>query len=278
MSIEVMRLVFLAEGLEPRHKLVLLALADHATDEGTSIFPSADLVGRKTGLSERTVRKVLGELRSDDLHLLKVAREATQHRPTEYALDLPAMQVWIPSGVQSSHPSDNPGVLDMHPSDSPGVQITSSGVQKMSSRGANLAPESSVNHQEPSPLSETSVSDEPDPLTLSISPAGVLLSSELETYYGQLGRRAPQKYKSVLQRDAYEAAITTLGGQAIDLIRKGLARERVSLSSLLGWLEACAKNRKADAPIKVTNWPGPARKAESAGPWRAPGGPNGMPR
>jgi hypothetical protein len=43
----------------PTEKLVLLALADHAQDDGGGAYPSVATLSRKTGLSDRMVRYVL---------------------------------------------------------------------------------------------------------------------------------------------------------------------------------------------------------------------------
>ena len=53
--------VWSMEGLDPLQTLVLLALADNASDEG-HCFPSIATLARKTRLHERTVQKHLAEL------------------------------------------------------------------------------------------------------------------------------------------------------------------------------------------------------------------------
>lgn len=55
MSVRVMSLVFENEDLSSTEKLIMLALADHANDEGKSIYPSQNRVSRKTGLVRQTV-------------------------------------------------------------------------------------------------------------------------------------------------------------------------------------------------------------------------------
>lgn len=42
--------------------LIALALADHASDDGTRIFPSVARLAKKTRLSERTVQRILGKM------------------------------------------------------------------------------------------------------------------------------------------------------------------------------------------------------------------------
>jgi len=43
-------------------KLILLAYADHASDDGSNIFPDQDRVALKTGYSRREVNTITGEL------------------------------------------------------------------------------------------------------------------------------------------------------------------------------------------------------------------------
>ena len=70
-------------------------------------------------------------------------------------------------------------------------------------------------------------------------------------------------------------ALAALGPQAKDLIIKGLARERYSLSSLLSWLETCVKNNleNHDKPTngayrKTNSGPSPARPRPTVSPDR----------
>lgn len=61
MSIKIMSQVFENEVLGPTQKLLLLALADHADDEG-KCYPSLARLARRTGLGERAVRGNLRQL------------------------------------------------------------------------------------------------------------------------------------------------------------------------------------------------------------------------
>lgn len=66
MSIKVMSAVFELEGMSPTHKLILLCLADHADDAGRC-YPSVSRLVKKSGLSERAVRKNVRELEAAGL-------------------------------------------------------------------------------------------------------------------------------------------------------------------------------------------------------------------
>ena len=68
---------------------VLLAMADHAHDDGSSCYPSVPKLAWKVGISERTVQRIIGRmLESGVLELVAAAR---RHRPSEYAINLSAL-------------------------------------------------------------------------------------------------------------------------------------------------------------------------------------------
>lgn len=86
MSAKLMGAVFYL-NLTPAQKLVLLALADHAYDDGSSCRPGLDWIAAKVGYSLRQVRRHMAELKRAGL-----VREVTpprRHRPAEYALRFP---------------------------------------------------------------------------------------------------------------------------------------------------------------------------------------------
>ena len=90
MSITLMSQVWrldLGEGDVARaKKLVLMALADHADDNGFC-FPSAAYIGWKTDYSERQCQRLLDVLEHDD-KLIRVAKEHTPTTPRVYQLTL----------------------------------------------------------------------------------------------------------------------------------------------------------------------------------------------
>jgi hypothetical protein len=80
-------MVFEAGGITSTQKLVLLALADHAADDGTSIYPSVDTLANKTCLSNAAVRKALKELRGP-VSVIRIARRFTSRMPNKYAINV----------------------------------------------------------------------------------------------------------------------------------------------------------------------------------------------
>lgn len=65
MSIKVMAQVWEHDELGGLKKLILLALADWASDDGSRVYPSVAAIGRKCGFGERQARRYVSELRSD---------------------------------------------------------------------------------------------------------------------------------------------------------------------------------------------------------------------
>lgn len=76
-------------------RLLLLALADHAHDDGSNIFPSVKYVCWKTSLSESFVRKKLALWRDDEV-LTIVDGNRGRGVTVEYFLNIDALPVKQP--------------------------------------------------------------------------------------------------------------------------------------------------------------------------------------
>lgn len=83
MSIKLMTAVWDAEGLSSTQKLVLLALADWANDEGLC-WPSVERLAKKTGLSGRAIQKTIRGF--EELGIVR--REEELGKGNRYWLDL----------------------------------------------------------------------------------------------------------------------------------------------------------------------------------------------
>lgn len=66
MSVQAMAWAWDVQGLSASEKLVLLAIADHADDEGVA-FPGIARISTKTGLSRRAIIGIIGRLCEKDL-------------------------------------------------------------------------------------------------------------------------------------------------------------------------------------------------------------------
>jgi len=79
MSVKMMGLVW-ESALPPRQKLVALAYADHADDEGYHIYPSVRRMAEKTGYSERSIQRISRQLETlGVLVLVKKGPFGTNH-------------------------------------------------------------------------------------------------------------------------------------------------------------------------------------------------------
>lgn len=117
MSVKVMGAVFDIEGLSPTLKFVLLAYADHASHDGTGIWPAVQSIADKTGYSKRTIQNSTKELET-----LGYMKKIGQHKS--------GTNLWRINTPQVGGAGDSPPqVQDVHPP------------------RAGDAPKPSVNHQ-----------------------------------------------------------------------------------------------------------------------------------
>ena len=82
--------------IDGREREVLLAMADHAHDDGSACYPSIPKLAWKVGVSERTVQRIIGQMVKSEV--LEMVRDASHHRAREYRIDLsvlrPKPQLW----------------------------------------------------------------------------------------------------------------------------------------------------------------------------------------
>ena len=113
MSIRIMTNVWEHQGITPTQKLVLLALADWANDEGLC-WPSIRRLADKSSLTSRCVQKTIRSL--EDAELIK--REEVSGKGNRYWITLPANDV---------HPRTTftPPMNEVHPTPEPRSPNTS---------------------------------------------------------------------------------------------------------------------------------------------------------
>lgn len=85
MSFRLIPVVFELE-ISARWKLVLLAMADHARDDGTRCYPSVATLARKTSQSRRGVQKIMRQLEDAGLIRPSQVSHGGPRRSTEYTL------------------------------------------------------------------------------------------------------------------------------------------------------------------------------------------------
>lgn len=84
MSVRIMAAVFDTEGMSPTAKLVALAMADHASDDGRNIYPGLARLERKTGLSRASVQRAIKWLLENGY--LAIEKHSTATMPTVYRM------------------------------------------------------------------------------------------------------------------------------------------------------------------------------------------------
>lgn len=133
----------------PTARHVLLCLANYAGPDGRGAFPSASTLSDDTGLSERTVRQKLEELRSagwieEGNQAIAAAHiDRRDRRPVVYDLQLKRGAPDAPRSKRGA--GDSP--RERGAADSTGCSSRPSGVQLTAERGAAPAPNPSLNHQ-----------------------------------------------------------------------------------------------------------------------------------
>lgn len=101
-------------------KFVLLAMADFANGNGSSVKPSIKTIAAQTGYSERHVARIINDLRNDGLlHLVKSGR--AEGRPSEYRIDVSADSVEVETASPTPESAEEK-------SDPVGYDIVSEGV------------------------------------------------------------------------------------------------------------------------------------------------------
>lgn len=119
MSVTLMGKAFALE-LEPSLKLVLLALADRADDDGGSCHPGQEYLAKKCSMGVRTIRRHLSEL-EDRGYISRRARFRAEGKGRtsdafRLTLDLPAN---LAAGNEPTNRPDDDGLTGQNASDQP---------------------------------------------------------------------------------------------------------------------------------------------------------------
>jgi hypothetical protein len=162
MSVKVMSAVWELD-LPQNQKLVLLAFADHADDDGVC-YPSVGRVAWKTGVSERQVQRIVKKLRAAGLVVLLRNAQGGRGNAAVY-------QVQPQKGVKLS-PFAGMGDMGDILSESKGCHLEQERVTSGDKKGdIAMSPESSENHHtEPSEKPFCAERSKPDHSALLVSP------------------------------------------------------------------------------------------------------------
>jgi DNA-binding transcriptional ArsR family regulator len=125
-------------------KVVLVALADNAWEDGSNAWPSVKLLSEKTGLSERTVQRSLRRLVDAGYIAVQEEAQPSRFRPTVYRVDLSRPSEVDAPGVKVSPPDTATPGETLSPPDIDGCHQ----VSLSASPGVTVSPEPSTNPQE----------------------------------------------------------------------------------------------------------------------------------
>lgn len=87
MSVKLMSQVW-ELALAREQQSVLLALSDHAHDDGSRCYPGVDYLAWKTGYDRRSVQRILRRLEAAGLIVAVADRQGARGQATEYRIDL----------------------------------------------------------------------------------------------------------------------------------------------------------------------------------------------
>jgi hypothetical protein len=177
MSIRLMTMVWDIEFPTQSQKLLMLKLADYASDAGGSVFPATETLATRTGCDERTVQRALKAFRQCGLlHLVKAGGTAPGST-NEWQINV-QLVTWLAGGsialvgnaaeleIEGTIPGDTPGKMSAGMGDNtPGkmsARVTKPGlgVTPVSPTPGTTATQSVNNHQIDSSSAGASASNE----------------------------------------------------------------------------------------------------------------------
>src|SRR5215218_2722554 len=86
MSVKQMGMVW-EHDFDHAEQLIMLALADHAHDDGTEVRPSVEKIAWKTGYKRRQVQNILKHLRDEKKILVLTKQGGGRGNPNVYRID-----------------------------------------------------------------------------------------------------------------------------------------------------------------------------------------------
>lgn len=134
-----MAMCFKAKFGTPNRKVLALALADHADDDGTGIFPSVARLAKKSEISRRTVQRMLRDFEESGLLVVVSEGGAKRGDTREWRFDLEKLAALAVVKGDTATPIQKgrqKAKLRASPKTNMGVRA--------------VTPEPSFNHQEPS--------------------------------------------------------------------------------------------------------------------------------
>lgn len=127
MSVRVMTWVWDHSASRGNERLVLLAIADHASDDGSDAWPSIATLARKTGVSERTVQRCISSL--VDMGELVVERLGNGRKSSKYRVRMVQGGQSVRGAKSSPRQDVTPDKLSPRQADDEGRQSVREGRQ-----------------------------------------------------------------------------------------------------------------------------------------------------
>lgn len=229
MSVKVMGWVW-DQDLPQNEKFVLLAYADHADHDGNNIYPSIDLIARKTGYSRRSIQRIVDRLK-DKLYLM-------------------------PDGV--SPRGTNKYIIPMPmPAPAGGARMTPPGVTPAAKGGDTaVSPEPSVNRHDSKPNPPTPRKRKPAPLTAD----DIMMAVAVPDKFVQSTEFMSTWYAYLEHRIEMRKPMSTRGG--VMLMNK-LKKYHVDVA-IAAMQDSIANGWQGVFPEKYTKKTGPARVSKSS--------------
>lgn len=221
-----------------RSTINMFLLAGTIDDEGK--LPSVETMAWRLRKSSEDVLLTLEalselgivELREDGWF---VSKYSTRQAPLS---DKQRMRNWRDRKQKSLYYDDEP--------------VTAGVTPPLRQRNIELKLESELNKE----LNRSEKPDpEPDPepksnpkeqLLIDKTKGGLIVKNEMDKARDSKGRGAILYYANAQQRDEFLKVFDILGSELAGLVRKGIIKERESRSSLLAFLQACARNKNTE--------------------------------
>jgi hypothetical protein len=239
MAIEVMAMVFRARLGSPTRKAVALKLADHANEDGESIFPSVRRIAVESEISERTVIRTLNDLKAMKLLLLVEEGGKGPGSTNKYRMDLDMLRRLVPSKK-----ADKMSPLEAKADAPKGDTVTPSKGDNGAEKGDTVSPEPpDSNREEQPPVRAPSASLLPKDIFEEFFKAYPRKHAKTEAWhvwhlvvYGKRSKTDPLKYRKVAQRAT--AAEVLAGAQQFAAECRKARKEEDKIPHAKTWLNA----------------------------------------
>jgi DNA-binding Lrp family transcriptional regulator len=242
------------DGLAAEHGIVTSAVFGriwrYALGEQRVCTASLETISKDLGVDRATVMRHTDKLQ--ELGMIEDLTPTRRNHPHAFAIT--EKGICIATGVAPCNTTEDKqdavGVAESHS----GVAESHSTVAQRNTGVAESHLKRGFKREVKKEVKREAATPARDPtLRIDSTPGGEVVKKELDTCYSSKNpkRLAPEFYSNTQQRDLFLTVFASLNGQLKELTRKAISRDRVSLPSLLAFLEVCVKNNQASAG-KVT--------------------------